>query len=293
MCPVAEMFVFGELIVRGTRTGMRESDRRSGLSLGIAGEGNTIIELSIGLMRSSDCGDAIWYTTLIDPEKSGNVSKQKRTHIQGVIFDYGNVLCYPQNDSDVRLMAERCAMPLQRFHDLYWKFRLAYDRGELNGASFWTSVTALEGTTPTEAQISELVSLDIRSWLHINQATMRWVEQLHNARMPLALLSNMPSEVARHIESNCPWASYFDPLVFSCDLNSVKPEPTIYRNCMAKLNLPPGEVLFLDDRAENVAAAVALGIHSLVFDDMENVSGEVQRLFDLPVLAEFDLSCDA
>jgi putative hydrolase of the HAD superfamily len=219
-----------------------------------------------------------------------SLSGQHRTAIQAVIFDYGNVLSRPQASSDLNAMAERCGMPIERFHEFYWKFRPAYDRGELNGTSYWTAVTAEGGKRPTPEDISQLVSLDIQSWLHINQATMTWAVQLRRAGIRLALLSNMPFEIARYIESNCPWVSYFDPLIFSCDLGSVKPELTIYKNCLARLNILPDKVLFLDDRAENVAAAAQLGIPGLVFDDMEKVSREVQRLFDLSLSSEIEAS---
>ena len=213
-----------------------------------------------------------------------------RTFIQAVIFDYGNVLSCPQASSDLNAMADRCGMPMERFHDLYWEFRPAYDRGELNGASFWTSVTVEVGKRPTPDEISELVSLDIQSWLHIDQATMTWAEQLHRGGIRLALLSNMPFEIARYIENNCHWVFYFDPRIFSCDLGSVKPELSIYETCLARLNALPDKVLFLDDRPENVAAAAQLGMQALIFDDMKKVSGEVQRLFDLRLSPQIEVS---
>jgi putative hydrolase of the HAD superfamily len=206
-----------------------------------------------------------------------------KTGVQAVIFDYGNVLSCSQTSSDLNAMVERCGMPIERFHESYWKFRPAYDRGELKGPSFWTSVTAEVGKTPTPDEISELVSLDIQSWLHINQATMTWAEQLQRAGIRLALLSNMPLEIARYIENNCPWVSNFDPLIFSCDFGSVKPELTIYKNCLARLEVLPDKVLFLDDRSENVAAAAQLGIPGLIFKDMEKTLREVERLYDLPL----------
>jgi putative hydrolase of the HAD superfamily len=221
----------------------------------------------------------------------GNTGRESvKTVIQAVIFDYGNVLSRPQASSDLNAMAERCGMSIERFHDFYWKFRPAYDRGELKGPAFWTSVTAEVGKRPTPDEISELVSLDIQSWLHINQATMTWAERLHRAGIRLALLSNMPFEIARYIESNCAWVSYFDPLVFSCDLGSVKPEPAIYKSCLARLNVLPGKVLFLDDRSENVAAAAELGISGLVFNDMENSLREAERLYDLPLPSRLEVS---
>ena len=49
-------------------------------------------------------------------------------------------------------------------------------------------------------------------------------------------------------------------------------------------------MLFLDDRVENVAAAAQLGIPSLVFDDMAKVSKEVEKVFDLPLPSEIEVS---
>jgi putative hydrolase of the HAD superfamily len=215
-------------------------------------------------------------------------SRQNKTAIEAVIFDYGNVLSLPQSASEVEHMAEKCAMPVRRFHDLYWKFRPAYDRGELNGTSYWTSVTRDERRTPTGDEIAELIALDIRSWLQINPAAMKWAEQLHSVGIPLALLSNMPPEIARHIENNCSWASYFHPRIFSCDLGTAKPDPAIYQSCLESMKLAADKVLFLDDRAENVIAAAQLGIHSLVFDDMGKVLGEIPQLFEMRAPVELD-----
>ena len=40
-----------------------------------------------------------------------------------------------------------------------------------------------------------------------------------------------------------------------------KPEPAIYQELLKRLRLGAAEVVFIDDRAENVAAAASLGMH--------------------------------
>jgi|HubBroStandDraft_6_1064221.scaffolds.fasta_scaffold132200_2 FMN phosphatase YigB (HAD superfamily) len=68
----------------------------------------------------------------------------------------------------------------------------------------------------------------------------------------------------------------------------MKPDPRIYNTCLAEMKLKPGEVLFLDDRPDNVDAASALGIHSLLFDTVESTSRRAKR-FDLPSLPDAPL----
>lgn len=207
--------------------------------------------------------------------------KREKTAIDAVIFDYGNVLSVLQHASDLEGMAAICAMPVDRFHELYWKFRLAYDRGELDGTSYWNSVMREENRMLKTEQISELILVDTESWMHLNERTIEWAERLYWAGIHLALLSNMPPDLARHMERNCGWTSYFNPRIFSCDIGVAKPDPAAYKSCLASLKIPAERILFLDDREENIAAAAKLGIHSLVFDNVESVSGLVEERFDL------------
>jgi putative hydrolase of the HAD superfamily len=209
-----------------------------------------------------------------------------KVQVRALIFDYGNVLCHPQQASDVEGMAAVCGMEVSRFRDLYWKFRMPYDRGDLNGESYWSLFTSdLFASDARSAlsreQVAQLILLDTSSWTRPNEASVRWVEQLHRAGVPLALLSNMPFELSRHLSAHCDWVSYFDHLVFSCQVGSVKPEPAIYRRCLEKLDFAPQELLFLDDIAANVEGASKLGIHGLVFDTLESTRARVQERFEL------------
>jgi putative hydrolase of the HAD superfamily len=84
------------------------------------------------------------------------------------------------------------------------------------------------------------------------------------AGLPLALLSNAPGELAEAI-SALPVAAYFGHLLFSCQLKLAKPDPECYNRALARLGASAQDVIFIDDRAENVAAAAALGLRSVHF----------------------------
>jgi putative hydrolase of the HAD superfamily len=63
----------------------------------------------------------------------------------------------------------------------------------------------------------------------------------------------------------------------------VKPAAEIYRHTVAALGVSPAEALFLDDRPENIRAAEALGINSVLFTTFDDVAREIHRRFDIAV----------
>jgi putative hydrolase of the HAD superfamily len=245
----------------------------------------TIYRRHQDLLSIGACGRAV--TCMI--VSSGRHMRESRSfehgkiRLRAVVFDYGNVLCHPQQPSDVESMATVCRLEVPRFQDLYWKFRVPYDRGELNGDSYWATVAAEEGQVLNRQQIAELTILDAKSWSRPNRATLEWVEQLHGAGLGLGLLSNMPFEISRYLTAHCDWLAWFDSFTFSCDVGRVKPDPVIYQICLEKLKVPAAEVLFLDDIAANVEGACALGMHGLIFDTVEQTVARVKERFEIPV----------
>jgi putative hydrolase of the HAD superfamily len=166
-----------------------------------------------------------------------------------VLFDYGGVICRPQPEADVALLAAAAGGTVQDFSEGYWAHRLDYDRAELNSVTYWQKVGAGVGRTYSAAEIAELTRL---------------IEDLAAAGHRLALLSNAPSEVADAVAA-LPVAAYFEHCTFSCYLPAAKPDPECYQAVLALLGASPAEVVFLDDRPENVAGAKALGIRGVRF----------------------------
>jgi len=187
-----------------------------------------------------------------------------------VVFDYGGVICTPQPDEDVALLAAAAGVPVLDFQGPYWEYRLSYDRAELDGTTYWHKVAAALGVSFPVSQIAELTRLDIASWLHLCDGTVTLLKDLAAAGYRLGLLSNAPADFAE-VMAEQPVAGFFEHLAFSCYLGSVKPEPECYRAVLAMLGARPADVVFIDDRPENVAGAAAVGIHGVRFTTPEAV----------------------
>jgi putative hydrolase of the HAD superfamily len=204
---------------------------------------------------------------------------------KAVIFDYGNVLSQSQPAADVQAMADILGVPVPRFTQSYWQFRIEYDAAALDPIAYWNAVAQTASCTLTREQIDSLIEIDSRSWSHPAPVTPQWASDLRAAGLRTALLSNMPAPIRDYI-LRCAWLPDFDVRVFSCEAGLCKPEPKIYRNCLGEIGVQPSEVLFLDDRESNIRAAEALGIHAVLFTDLDTAAREIEQRFSLPLVVK-------
>lgn len=66
--------------------------------------------------------------------------------------------------------------------------------------------------------------------------------------------------------------SYFDKLFLSYEIGYRKPNKEIYTYCIKKINITPNRVLFIDDLEENINTAKSLGINTIHFNNIDDIS---------------------
>ena len=193
-----------------------------------------------------------------------------------VLFDYGGVISQAQPEEYRAALARASGGPTADFEAAYWRYRLDYDRAALDVTAYWQQVAADLGRSYTGAEIAELSRLDATSWLTLQPGTVDLITGLATAGQRLALLSNAPADVAEAVRA-LPVAGYFEHLVFSCALKSAKPDPECFQATLARLGAEPADVIFLDDRPDNVAGAAALGMVSFQFTDAQAARADLAR----------------
>ncbi|GLW11123.1 haloacid dehalogenase [Microtetraspora sp. NBRC 13810] len=177
------------------------------------------------------------------------------------LLDYGEVISLPQQAGDIAAMAALAGQDDETFRDRYWRHRLPYDRGQADHL-YWGEVLG-RALAPDDPLVGELVTADVASWSRIDPAALRTIEE-HVARGDrLALLSNAPEPLAAAVD-RASWAAAFSHRFYSCRLSLTKPDPAIYETVLRLLQAEPANVVFHDDRAENVEAARALGINAVL-----------------------------
>ncbi|HLJ46679.1 MAG TPA: HAD family phosphatase [Bryobacteraceae bacterium] len=199
--------------------------------------------------------------------------------IKAIIFDYGNVLCEPQPDADVQAMADAVSMSLATFKSAYWRWRVTYDRAEVEPRDYWNQ---LAGRELSADELRRLWDLDNRSWLHPRQAMLGPAARAKEIGLRTALLSNLPVTLRDALEDgSAKWLPKFDVNTYSCSIGVTKPDAAIYEQCVADLGMKPDQVAFLDDRPENVKGANELGIQAVQFETAEQALGELQSRFGI------------
>ena len=98
-------------------------------------------------------------------------------------------------------------------------------------------------------------------WMHILRPRRRMqtlVEQLKQHGYCVYYLSNIPEDVLALLMER-DFKGLFDGGVASCEVKINKPDPRIYQALLDKYHLRADECIFIDDRADNLVAASALG----------------------------------
>lgn len=109
------------------------------------------------------------------------------------------------------------------------------------------------------------------------------VAELDAAGVPLYAITNFSGEFFAPFRLQ--EAALFDRfrgIVVSGDERVMKPDPRIYRIALERFGLDAAQTVFVDDRAENVAGAEAVGMIGVRFTDAAALRDELSRFgFDI------------
>jgi putative hydrolase of the HAD superfamily len=194
-----------------------------------------------------------------------------RLALSAVVFDYGLVLSGPQEPASYAALLAITGLPVERFENLYWQDRAAYDEGKLTGLAFWQKFLAkvsVDQSSLDASRVEQLNAWDARMWTTENPLMLAWQQQLKERGLLTAILSNIGDDVLASVERSFDWIHRFDVLVWSYQLGIAKPDPAIYRHTLAQLGVTPTEALFIDDKLENIKAAQAIGMQAIQFSNI-------------------------
>lgn len=191
---------------------------------------------------------------------------------EAIVFDLYGVLAKDQSEEDKRVIERLAGVTderARRFWEAYWALRPAYDAGR-PATEYWRAVSARLGTVFPD--IAALVDADLESWTRADEEMVSLVDELAAGGHRLGLLSNIISDLVPLMEErHGRWLGCFHARTYSCRIGVVKPDPRAYQICAAQLGVPASQVLFFDDRAENVQAARRVGMISEVFTSADQV----------------------
>ena len=176
---------------------------------------------------------------------------------RAVLWDFGNVIVrwnprtlyskiFPDPAECDRFLSEVCT--------------LAWHTPTDCGVSFADNCAALIAKHPRhEAEILAWHSRWSEMFSGAIPETETAIEALHARGVPQFGLSNISHETLASTMAMSPAFGRLAGVVASGHEGVLKPDPAIFRLACARFGLAPGQFLFVDDSAANIAAARALG----------------------------------
>ena len=136
------------------------------------------------------------------------------------------------------------------------------------GLSFADNIARL---TPLHPQYAEQIAAWWGRWPEMFSGpipeTEAVMDDLSARGVPQFGLTNMSSETWPAVQAMSPVFRHFQDVVVSAEEKVIKPDRRIYEIVLERTGLAPGDLLFVDDNAANIAAAAALGFHTHLFAD--------------------------
>lgn len=181
-----------------------------------------------------------------------------------ILFDVGGVVLTNGWDGCERArVAERFQLDLEAFEAHHAAPCDAWERGAIDATAYLDAAVFYEPRPFSRdyffaALLAESRLLDDGALGVVKEVTAQ-------NRYLVGTLNNEAREPNLYRFEKFHLTGYFDVAFSSCYLGMRKPEPAIYRRVLDMLGKPAGRILFIDDRAENVAGAEAAGIRSVQF----------------------------
>lgn len=174
-------------------------------------------------------------------------------------------------------MQQIAALNPETFERAYWAPRHDYDRGHHTGREYWFAVGRTAGIDLTEEAIESLIAADTDLWTQVNEPMVAWAARLQTAGTPTGILSNLGDAMTEGVLTRQPWLAGFDHALWSHTVNMAKPEAAIYLLAADGLHTPAQAILFIDDRSDNVAGALAAGMQTVLYVDQPSFEQELEH----------------
>ena len=95
---------------------------------------------------------------------------------------------------------------------------------------------------------------------------MEVVQATRSKGIQCFLASNQQKRRAAHMSDKFSYSSKFDGELYSCNLGAAKPSALYFERALEAAGVDAASTLFVDDRAENIAGASRLGLHTMLYD---------------------------
>jgi len=193
-----------------------------------------------------------------------------------IVFDLGKVLLDFDYSIAARRVAAQSAMPADQVYQFFDCSPLLYryETGLMTDAQFFDEVrkaTGFRGSFDEFSQFFADIFWPIEPMVQL-QATVR------KQGIPTYIFSNTNDLAIGHIRRNFPFYANFDGYIYSYEHGAMKPNAKLYEVMERQAGRRGSDILYLDDRAENVAAGAARGWQVILQESPDKTRAAFERI---------------
>jgi 2-haloacid dehalogenase len=193
-----------------------------------------------------------------------------------VIFDLGKVLVDFDYGIAARRFAERGKISLPQIAQYISQspLFLHYETGMVTTQQFYAEICRVTGFQGDLAEFDKCfadIFTPIEPMVQIQAA-------LRQRGLPAFIFSNTNELAAEHIRQSFPFYGNFDGYILSYQHGVMKPDARLYEIVERECGRRDAEILYLDDRPENVAAGAARGWQAILHESPEKSRAAIQKL---------------
>lgn len=195
------------------------------------------------------------------------------------IFDLGKVLVDFDYSIAERKIAARSSQALKELHAFLGSSPLLvdYESGRLTRPKFYEAVRDAIGFRGDLAEFSAYFA-DIFAEM---PDTIALHAELRQRGFKTYIFSNTNDLAIEHVRRNFPFFKNFDGYIFSHEVGAMKPDALIYEAMEKMCGRRGADLIYIDDRAENIAAGAARGWRTILHESPEKTRQLLAELMAL------------
>jgi HAD superfamily hydrolase (TIGR01509 family) len=195
---------------------------------------------------------------------------------KAVVFDLGKVLVDFDYLIAGRRIAARGKLTLLEIGVYIARSPLfvEYESGRVTTQQFYEEI---RGVTGFRGDLTEFSNCFADIFTEI-QPMVRLQAELQQRGMSAYAFSNTNELAAEHIRRSFPFYSKFDGCILSFEHRAMKPDARLYEVVERQSGRREAEILYLDDRPENIAAGAARGWQVILHESPEKSRAAIQKL---------------
>ena len=197
------------------------------------------------------------------------------TQGKAVIFDLGRVLVKYDHAATMAGIAELATKEISRMERLTsGDVGRALGTGEMNARQLHSLLCQRAGIRAPFATFVEAYAAGLAR----NHTALAYAASLQQREgISVGIISNTNEAHSLWLHENVPELKKFHTVLLSSEVGMLKPDAEIFQHALDKLGISAAQAIFIDDLAENVVAAQALGMAAIVHTDWAETRPQIEE----------------